>query len=77
MQKRVDLFLSEDYRRAEARTPVGGTPQGAGISPLPANICLHPLDRQMGQKADRMVRYADDFWRCAERLKKRERRSTK
>ncbi len=42
-------------------TPVGGTPQGAVISPLLANIYLHPLDRQMKQQGCRMVRYADDF----------------
>ena len=42
-------------------TPTGGTPQGAVISPLLANIYLHPLDRQMKQQGYRMVRYADDF----------------
>ena len=45
----------------ERWTPVGGTPQGAVISPLLANIYLHCLDRQMKQKGYRMVRYADDF----------------
>jgi RNA-directed DNA polymerase len=42
-------------------TPTGGTPQGAVISPLLANLYLHPLDRLMGSKGYRMVRYADDF----------------
>ena len=42
-------------------TPTGGTPQGAVVSPLLANIYLHPLDRQMKQQGYRMVRYADDF----------------
>lgn len=42
-------------------TPVGGTPQGAVISPLLANLYLHPLDRLMREKGYRMVRYADDF----------------
>ena len=42
-------------------TPTGGTPQGAVISPLLANVYLHPLDRLMKQKEYRMVRYADDF----------------
>jgi RNA-directed DNA polymerase len=42
-------------------TPVGGTPQGAVISPLLANIYLHGLDRQMKQKGYHMVRYADDL----------------
>jgi RNA-directed DNA polymerase len=31
------------------------------ISPLLANIYLHPLDGKMKQRGHRMVRYADDF----------------
>jgi RNA-directed DNA polymerase len=42
-------------------TPVGGTPQGAVISPLLANIYLDPLDRLMAERGYLMVRYADDF----------------
>jgi RNA-directed DNA polymerase len=42
-------------------TPTGGTPQGAVISPLLANIFLHPLDKQMQEAGLQMVRYADDF----------------
>ena len=42
-------------------TPLAGTPQGAVISPLLANIYLHPLDVLMEEKSHRMVRYADDF----------------
>lgn len=38
-----------------------GTPQGAVISPLLANIYLNPLDQLMAQKGKEMVRYADDF----------------
>ena len=38
-----------------------GTPQGAVISPLLANIYLDPLDWEMEQKGHQMVRYADDF----------------
>ena len=38
-----------------------GTPQGAVISPLLANIYLNPLDHLMAQKGREMVRYADDF----------------
>ena len=41
--------------------PTTGTPQGAVISPLLANIYLHPLDREMVEAGYRMVRYADDF----------------
>lgn len=42
-------------------TPTGGTPQGAVISPLLANLYLHPLDELLAHKGYRMVRYADDF----------------
>jgi RNA-directed DNA polymerase len=38
-----------------------GTPQGAVLSPLLANIYLNPLDHLMAQKGWEMVRYADDF----------------
>ena len=38
-----------------------GTPQGAVISPLLANIYLNPLDHRMAQRGWDMVRYADDF----------------
>ena len=38
-----------------------GTPQGAVISPLLANIYLNPLDHWMAQQGWQMVRYADDF----------------
>lgn len=42
-------------------TPEEGTPQGAVISPLLANIYLDPLDRLMAGHGYAMVRYADDF----------------
>jgi len=58
----IEAFLKQDIvREMERWTPTGGTPQGAVISPLLANIYLHPLDCQMQQKGYRMVRYADDF----------------
>ena len=38
-----------------------GTPQGAVLSPLLANIYLNPLDHRMAQMGWEMVRYADDF----------------
>ena len=41
--------------------PVQGSPQGAVISPLLANIYLDPLDKLMAGQGYRMVRYADDF----------------
>jgi RNA-directed DNA polymerase len=58
----IEMFLQQDIiKEMERWTPVGGTPQGAVISPLLANIYLHALDCQMKQKGYRMVRYADDF----------------
>ena len=42
-------------------TPIQGTPQGAVISPLLANIYLHPLDVLMRDGGYEMTRYADDF----------------
>jgi RNA-directed DNA polymerase len=38
-----------------------GTPQGAVVSPLLANIYLNPLDHAMARQGREMVRYADDF----------------
>lgn len=42
-------------------TPDEGTPQGAVISPLLANIYLDPLDHLLAEQGLAMVRYADDF----------------
>jgi RNA-directed DNA polymerase len=58
----VEGFLRQDIMKDMARwTPTAGTPQGAVISPLLANLHLHPLDLLMEQSGRRMVRYADDF----------------
>ena len=38
-----------------------GTPQGAVISPLLANVYLNPLDQLLARQGYEMVRYADDF----------------
>ena len=55
-------WLNQDILRGMERwTPTAGTPQGAVISPLLANIYLHPLDELMAARGYRMVRYADDF----------------
>jgi len=55
-------WLDQDILHGmEQWTPTEGTPQGAVISPLLANIYLHPLDELMAARGHRMVRYADDF----------------
>jgi RNA-directed DNA polymerase len=55
-------WLTQDILRDLQRwTPTEGTPQGAVISPVLANIYLHPLDELMAACGYRMVRYADDF----------------
>jgi RNA-directed DNA polymerase len=38
-----------------------GTPQGAVISPVLANLYLNPLDHRMAKVGYAMTRYADDF----------------
>lgn len=58
----IRAYLGQDIVRGLERwTPTGGTPQGAVISPLLANLYLHPLDGLMQANGRRMVRYADDF----------------
>jgi RNA-directed DNA polymerase len=58
----IDGFLRQEIMSDMARwLPTTGTPQGAVLSPLLANIYLHPLDLLMEQNGGRMVRYADDF----------------
>lgn len=38
-----------------------GTPQGGPLSPLLANIMLDELDKELGKRGHKFVRYADDF----------------
>jgi RNA-directed DNA polymerase len=55
-------WLTQDILRDLQRwTPTEGTPQGSVVSPVLANIYLHPLDELMAARGYRMVRYADDF----------------
>jgi len=42
-------------------SPETGTPQGAVLSPLLANVYLDPLDKLMSREGFKMARYADDF----------------
>jgi RNA-directed DNA polymerase len=58
----IDSFLRQEIMTEMTRwQPTAGTPQGAVLSPLLANLYLHPLDLMMEQSGYRMVRYADDF----------------
>jgi RNA-directed DNA polymerase len=58
----IEGYLRQDVMKGMERwTPTAGTPQGAVISPLLANIYLHALDLLMEERGYRMVRYADDF----------------
>jgi RNA-directed DNA polymerase len=58
----IESFLKQDIMKGLERwQPTAGTPQGAVISPLLANLYLHPLDLLMEQSGVQMVRYADDF----------------
>lgn len=50
-----------------------GSPQGGVISPLLANIFLHPLDEMMMGRGHRITRYADDFVICCKSQKGAER----
>lgn len=40
---------------------IAGTPQGGVISPLLANLYLHPFDVRMTERGHKLTRYADDF----------------
>ena len=58
----VERWLKQEIvSECERWTPTGGTPQGAVISPLLANLYRRPLDVLMGERGFSMVRYADDF----------------
>lgn len=57
----VKQFLTQDIMDDMKRwTPTAGSPQGAVINPLLANIYLHELDVEMREAGLVMVRYADD-----------------
>lgn len=61
----LDAFLQQDglgeLHEPVAVEPETGTPQGAVVSPLLANIYLNPRDHWMTARGREMVRYADDF----------------
>lgn len=58
----MEAFLrAKVMETAQGWTPEAGTPQGAVLSPLLANLYLDPLDWKMAGAEHEMVRYADDF----------------
>ena len=60
--KLIEGFLKQGIMEGMKEwMPEEGTPQGGVISPLLANIYLHPLDRGIAEAGYKMIRYADDF----------------
>lgn len=58
----IERYLGQGVLEGLKRwTPTRGTPQGAVLSPLLANLYLHSLDWLMTAEGYRIVRYADDF----------------
>jgi RNA-directed DNA polymerase len=58
----IEAFLkAEVMEEAASWTPESGTPQGGVISPLLANIHLHPVDVVLQRAGWASVRYADDL----------------
>ncbi len=51
------VILSDGIREP---TPCG-VPQGGSLSPLPANVMLDDLDKELERRGLRFARYADDF----------------
>lgn len=62
MLRWVKMFLDQGVIEGLREwTPETGTPQGAVLSPLLANIYLNPLDHRLAEAGFAMIRYADDF----------------
>ena len=60
--KLLEAYLTQGVlEELEQWTPAAGTPQGAVISPLLANVYLHPVDEALAAAGYEMVRYADDL----------------
>lgn len=58
----IEAFLKQEIMENNKEwTPLKGSPQGAVLSPLLANLYLHPLDLLMRSKGFEMRRFADDF----------------
>ncbi len=58
----IEQFLKQDIMEGMERwNPGKGTPQGAVVSPLLANLYLHQLDIELAQTGYKSIRYADDL----------------
>ena len=58
----IELFLKQEIMEdMKCWNPVKGTPQGAVLSPLLANVYLHQLDLTLNRYGLKIIRYADDF----------------
>lgn len=58
----IQRFLDQEILdKMKTWKPTGGTPQGAVISPLLANLYLNSLDHLINKHGIPMIRYADDF----------------
>jgi RNA-directed DNA polymerase len=58
----IELFLKQEILEdMQLWNPISGTPQGAVLSPLLANVYLHQLDLALHRDGFKMVRYADDW----------------
>jgi RNA-directed DNA polymerase len=58
----IQMFLEQGVMDGLSQwVPEEGTPQGAVISPLLANVYLNPLDHLLEDAGLAMARYADDF----------------
>ena len=59
--KLIRAFLNAGVMENGLVSPsVEGTPQGGPLSPLLSNLVLDELDRELGRRGHRYVRYADD-----------------
>src|SRR5690606_8687386 len=62
--KLIEAFLKQGVMEQSGEMEAAGeegTPQGAVISPLLANLYLSPLDWKMAREGRQMNRYADDM----------------
>jgi RNA-directed DNA polymerase len=57
----VGIWAAYEFILHRANGPVRGTVQGGPLSPLLANIYLHPFDLALRSRGLRLVRFMDDF----------------